>query len=39
MLVFSATFSNISTLSWRSVLVVEETGLAGEKYRPWASNW
>jgi hypothetical protein len=34
--VFSATFSNISAISWRSALVVEE---AGENHRPWASNW
>jgi hypothetical protein len=32
----SATFSNVSAISWRSVLVVEE---AGENHRPWASNW
>jgi hypothetical protein len=35
-LVLNATFSNISAISWRPVLVVEE---AGENYRPWASNW
>jgi hypothetical protein len=35
-LVFYATFSNISVISWRPVLVVEE---AGENHRPWASNW
>jgi hypothetical protein len=35
-LVFNATFSNISAISWRPVLVVEE---AGENHRPWASNW
>ena len=33
---FNATFSNISAISWRPVLVVEE---AGENHRPWASNW
>ena len=33
---FSATFSNISAISWRPVLVVGE---AGENHRPWASNW
>jgi hypothetical protein len=33
---FNATFSNISAMSWRPVLVVEE---AGENHRPWASNW
>jgi hypothetical protein len=35
-LVFIATFSNISAISWRPVLVVEE---AGVNHRPWASNW
>jgi hypothetical protein len=29
-LVFNATFSNISAISWRSVLVVEEAGVPGE---------
>jgi hypothetical protein len=33
---FNATFSNISAISWRPVLVMEE---AGENHRPWASNW
>jgi hypothetical protein len=36
---FNATFSNISAISWRSVLVVEEAGVPGENHRPWASNW
>ena len=27
---FNATFNNISVISWRSVLLVEETGAAGE---------
>jgi len=36
--VFSATFSNISAISWRPVLV-EEAGVHGENHRPWASNW
>jgi len=36
---FNATFSNISAISWRPVLVVEEAGVPGENYRPWASNW
>ena len=35
-IVFNATFSNISAISWRPVLVEEE---AGENHRPWASNW
>jgi hypothetical protein len=32
-------FSNISAISWRSVLVLEEAGVPGENHRPWASNW
>ena len=35
-MVFYATFNNISVISWRSVLLVEETG---ENYRPAASHW
>ena len=30
-MVFNATFNNISVLSWQSVLLVEETGVPGEK--------
>jgi len=37
--VLNATFSNISAISWRPVLVVEEAGVPGENDRPWASNW
>jgi len=37
--VFNATFSYISTISWRPVLVVEEAGVPGENHRPWAINW
>jgi hypothetical protein len=29
--VFNATFNNISAISWRSVLLVEETKVFGEK--------
>jgi hypothetical protein len=36
---FSATFNNISAISWRPVLVVEEAGVLGKNHRPWASNW
>jgi hypothetical protein len=36
---FNATFSNISAISWRQVLVVEEAGVHGENHQPWASNW
>ena len=31
-LVFNATFSNISAISWRPVLVVEEAGVPGENH-------
>ena len=34
-MVFNATFNNISVISWRSVLLVEETGVLGENHRPW----
>ena len=34
---FNATFSNISAISWRPVLVVEEAGVPGENHRPWAT--
>jgi len=37
--VFNATFSNISAMSWRPVLVVEEAGVPGQNHRPWTSNW
>jgi len=30
-MVLTATFNNISDISWRSVLLVEETGEPGEK--------
>ena len=33
-MVFNATFSNISIISWRSVLLVEETGVRGKNHRP-----
>ena len=35
---FNATFNNISALSWRSVLLVEETGVSGENHRPVSSH-
>jgi len=34
LMVFSATLNNISVISWRSVLMVEETG---ENHQPVAS--
>ena len=38
-MVFNATFNNISVISWRSVLLVEETGGPGENHRPAACHW
>ena len=35
---FNATFNNISVISWRSVLLVEETGVHGENHRAVASH-
>ena len=37
-MVFNATFNNISVILWRSVLLVEETGVPGENHRPVASH-
>ena len=37
-MVFNATFNNISVISWRSVLLVEEIGVPGENHRPAASH-
>jgi hypothetical protein len=31
-MVFNATFNNISVISWRSVLLVEETGILRENH-------
>jgi hypothetical protein len=36
--VFNASFNNISVISLRSVLLVEETGMPGENYQPAASH-
>ena len=35
-MVFNATFDNISVISWRSVLLLEETGEPGENHIPSA---
>ena len=35
---FNATFNNISVISQRSVLLVEETGVPGENHRHVASQ-
>jgi hypothetical protein len=36
-MVFSTSFNNISELSWRSVLLVEETGVPGENH--WGEEY
>jgi hypothetical protein len=38
LIVFNATFINISVLSWQSALLVEETGGQGENHEPVASH-
>jgi hypothetical protein len=38
-MVFYATFNNIAVISWRSVLLVEETRISVENIRPVASHW
>jgi hypothetical protein len=38
-IVFNATFNNISVISWRSILLVEETGGSGENHWPAVSHW
>ena len=37
-MVFNATFNNISVILWRSVLLVEETGVPGENHRKSLTN-
>jgi hypothetical protein len=39
LMVFNATFNNISVISWRSVLLVEETRGPWENHWPVASHW
>jgi len=36
-MIYNTTFNNITVISWRSVLLVEETGVPGENHRPAAS--
>jgi len=36
-MVFNTTFNNVSFISWRSDLLVEETGVPGENHRPAAN--
>jgi hypothetical protein len=37
-MIFNATFGNISVIAWRSVIWLEETGVPGENHRPVASH-
>ena len=37
-MVLNATFNNITVIWWRSVLLVEETGVPRENHRPAASH-
>ena len=38
-MVFNAPFNNISAISWRSVLLVEQTGELGVSIQPAVSDW
>jgi hypothetical protein len=38
LMVFNPNFNNISVISWRSVLLVEETGGPEENHRPVTSH-
>jgi hypothetical protein len=38
MVLINATFNNISVISWRSILLVVETGGHGENHRPVPSH-
>ena len=37
-MVFNATFNNISVISWRAILLVEETGVPKENHRQTLSR-
>ena len=37
-IMFNTTFNNISDISWRSDLLVEETRVPGENHQPVASH-
>ena len=38
-MIFNAIFNNISVIPWRTVLLVEETGVPRENHRPVTSHW
>ena len=37
--VFNVILNNISVISWRSILLVEETGVLEENHQPATSHW
>ena len=37
-IVFNATFNNISVILWRSILLIEETGIPAENQQPDADK-
>ena len=39
LMVFNATFNNFSVISWRSFVLVDETGVPGENHRPVVNHW
>jgi len=39
LMVFNATFNNIPVISWRSVLLMVQTGGPGENHRSVANHW
>ena len=39
LMVFHATFNNISVILWQLVSLVEETGVPGENHRSFTSHW
>jgi hypothetical protein len=38
-MVFNATFNNISVISWQSVLLVKEIGVSWENHWPAGGHW
>ena len=38
-MLFNDTFNNIPVTSWRSILLLEETGASGENHRPVVNHW
>jgi hypothetical protein len=38
LMVFNATFNNISVIFWQSALLVKKTGVPGENHQPVASH-